>query len=136
MVMVAQGHQIGQIRRSLVSPVHDMMDIGEDVVGATGEATSSVPPLDFATLWRGCQSLGATLEHGVTEGIIEGQGDRGVATDASDGLATQQPHPLDFRPTGTALQEGQVGMGHHEEVRSGSWCKARIERQLGIALSI
>jgi hypothetical protein len=103
MMMVAQGHQIGEVRRALVGPVHDVMDIGEDVVGATGEATSSITTLDLATLGLGCESLGATFEHGVTEGVIERQCDRGVATDASDGLAAQEPHPLYLRSAGAAL---------------------------------
>ena len=120
MVMVAQRHQIGQIRRSLVGPVHDMVDIGEDVVGATREPASSIAPLDFVALCLGGESLGTTFEHRVTEGIVECQGDRGVATDSSDGLSTQEPHPLDLGPTSATLQEREIGVGDHEEVRSGS----------------
>ena len=119
MVMVAQRHQIGQIGWSLVGPVHDVVDVGEDVVGAAGEAASPIAPLDLAPLRRGGESLGPTLEHGVTEGIIEGQGHRGVAGDPPDGFAAQETQPLDLGSAGAALQKGKIGMGHDEEVRPG-----------------
>ncbi len=70
-VMVAQGHQIGQIRWSLVSPMHNVVDIGEEVIGATGEPASSITPLNLVSLRLGGESLGATFEHCVTEGIVE-----------------------------------------------------------------
>ncbi len=120
MVMVAQRHEIGQIGRSFISPMHDVVDIGEGVVGATGEPAPSIAPLDFMTLGVGGESLGPTLEHRVAEGIIERQGDGRIATNASDGLTTQEAHPFDLGPTSAALQERKVCMGDHEEGRSGS----------------
>ncbi len=91
-VMVAQGHKIGEIRQSLVGPVHDVMDVGEDVVGASWEATTSITSLHLVTLRLGGETLGAALEHRVAESIIERQCDVGLATDAPNGLTTEQTH--------------------------------------------
>ena len=100
--------------------MHDVVDIGEGVVGTTGEPATSIAPLDFVPLGLCGESFAASLEHCVTEGIVECQGDRGVATNSLDRLTTEKAHPFDLGPTSATLQEGKIRVGDHKEVRSAS----------------
>lgn len=71
MVMAAQGGEVFEIGWPLVGPVHDVVDVGEFGILASGESTSPVATLRFPTLGAGGESTGTALEHGVAEGVIE-----------------------------------------------------------------
>lgn len=117
--MIAQRHEIGEIGGTLVGPVHHMVDIGEHVVGAAREATPAIAPLHFTALRRRCETLRSAFEHGVAEGVIEGEGHRGVATDPPDGFTAKQAKAFDLGPTGSTLQQREIGVGDNEEARPG-----------------
>jgi hypothetical protein len=74
MMMGAQGHQIVEIGRATISPVDDVVHIGEFRVGATGEATPTISAGYLTSLGARGESSGAAFVHGVAERVIEGQG--------------------------------------------------------------
>ena len=117
MVMITERHQIREIGRTLIDPVHDVVDVGEDVVGTSRKATPTISSLNLTTLRFRGESLCATLEHGVSEGIIDGQRCCTGATDPSNRLAAQESQSLDFGAAGAASQEREVGVDDDEEVR-------------------
>ncbi len=115
MVMAAQGGEVLEIGWALVGPMHDVVDVGELRILATGESTSPIATLRFPTLGAGGESTGTALEHGVAEGVIESERDRGIATDAADGLGAQEPKMLDLGRPRAPTQQREVGMRHDEE---------------------
>jgi len=116
MVMITERHQIREIGRTLIDPVHDVVDVGEVVVGTSRKAAPTISSLNLAALGFRGESLCTTLEHGVSEGIIDGQRCCTGATDPSDRFAAQQSQSLDLGAAGSAAQEREVGVDNHEEV--------------------
>ena len=96
MMVRAQGDEILEVGRPLVGPVHNVMDVGEDVVRAAGESTPPISPLGLPALRPGGEATGAPFEHGVTERVVEAQGNAGIAADAADGLRAQEAQALDL----------------------------------------
>ena len=115
MVMAAQGGEVFEIGWPLVGPMHNVVNVGEFGILASGESTSPIAALRFPTLGSGGESTGTTLEHGVAEDVIESERDCGIATDAADGLGAQESKMLDLCRPRAAAQQREVGMRHDEE---------------------
>ena len=96
MVPTAQRDQVVEVRQSTIDPMHDMVDVGELGVAATGESTALVPAIDFHPLHRSGIPAGPPLIQDRPFRILHGEIHVGVAGESTDNLGRNGSDSGDF----------------------------------------
>ena len=112
-MLVAEFDEVGQVSRSVVHPVPDVVDIGEFGVRAPRESATLVAPPDGDALEIGGSVFAAAQVEALPGRIVGADQHLGVAGQTPGHLSGHWPQHVDLCPAVTAGQEGQIGVHDH-----------------------
>jgi hypothetical protein len=113
MVLVAEFHEVLNVRWPTVDPMLHVMDVGELGVGAPGEPASLVTPPDFQALSVTGIAPGSPEVQAATIGPVGRDQDLGIAGESACHLSRHRAHNVEFGASLGSGQERQVGVHHH-----------------------
>src|SRR5258708_33047134 len=96
MVVQTDEREVVEVGPAAALPGHDVVDVGEGDVPTSGEAAMSVPAHDLAALGVARCPPGPALVHGVTDVVVDPDGDGGLTGDLSDDLCADQAVALEL----------------------------------------